>query len=124
MTTDSPKPSRAARWSLIIGVLSWTVWCVYFVVFSIMLQGGTDFRTGLDSEALGYAVIFGGGLIASIISVLIAVIGLIAGIRALRKKDPQRRMAFAGLFFSIACILPYLLFLILLPLSGLFSGGH
>lgn len=124
MTTDSPKPSRAARWSLIIGILAWSVWCVYFIIFAAMIEGGTDFGSGLDAQALGYIVIFGGGLAASVISVLIAIIGLIAGIRALRNKDPQRGMAIAGLLLTIVCILPYLCIILSLPFSGLFSGGN
>ena len=117
--TASPKPSRLARWSLILGMLAWAVWCVYFVIFSIMLNGGTDFGTGLDTETLGYLVVLGGPLITSIIAIFLPLVGLILGIRALIKRDPQRGTAIAGLVFSLACLLPYLLFFLLLAFSGI-----
>ena len=123
-TTPEQQPSsRLARLSLILGILGWMVWCVYFVVFGIVIGGGMNFGSQLDTESMGYLVALGGPLITSLFTIVLTVAALVVGIQALRKKDPRRGMAITGIILSLVCLLPYLLFFILLLVSGLFKSG-
>jgi hypothetical protein len=121
--TTSPTPSRLARLSLILGIAGWAVWCLYFIIFSVFISGGFDFGSALNTETAGYALALGGPLVASVFTILFTVASVIVGIQALRKGDPQRGMAFAGLAMSLLCLVPYLLLVIWLVVSGIQNGG-
>jgi hypothetical protein len=119
--TPSPKPSRLALWSLILGILAWAVWCIFTVVFGLATESATGSLSQTDAETLGYALLFGGMGIASLASLILSIVALVLGIRALVRKESQRVMAVIGLIMSSMCLIPYLLFGVLLIVSG--SGG-
>lgn len=113
----SEKPTKLGTISLILAIVVILLWCIYFILFAAMTEGGVNF--GTDSETAGYALVLGGGTIVIVLTILITLVGIILGIMALRKKDPKRGLAIAGLVINFLCFMPYCLFFILLAVGGL-----
>jgi glucan phosphoethanolaminetransferase (alkaline phosphatase superfamily) len=118
MTTETsapeqPRATKFGRLSLIFGALIWIGWCVYFILFTVLL--GSD----PGDEGLGYTLIFFGGGILSLLTVLLGIASVVLGIISLRKKDPKPAAAIAGLALSLICLAPYCLFGIFILIGGL-----
>ncbi len=118
MTTDTPaveqpRPSKFGRLSLIFGASIWIAWCVYFVLFAILVGSNPS------DEGIGYTLIFVGGTVLAILTVLLGVSSIVFGVLALRKKDPKRGAAIAGLALSLICLAPYCLFGVFILIGGL-----
>ncbi len=117
MTEDTQTPTKLGTTSFILAIAVVLIWCIYFALFAAMTEGGLTF--GMDSETAGYALIFGGGAILTVLTVLITLAGIITGVLALRKKDPKRGIAITGLVLNFLCFAPYCLFFGLVALGGL-----
>lgn len=111
------KPAKLGMLSLFLAVIVVILWCVYFAIFAAMTEGGVTF--GMDSETAGYMVILGGGIVMMALTVLLTLAGIILGVLALRKNDPKRGLAIAGLVINFLCFAPYCLFFILLLFGGI-----
>ena len=98
------KPTKFGTISLILAIIVVVLWCVYFALFMAMTEGGVTF--GTDSETAGYALVLGGGTIMMVLTILLTLAGIILGVLALRKKDPKRGMAIAGLVINFLCFAP------------------
>jgi len=102
------KPPRRARNSFLIGIGTLLVWCLSFAAFGVLTEGNVPALSGENGELAGYLYFFGAVPILSILIFIATLIGLILGIQALRKKDPQRGLAIVGIlinfmFFAPAC---------------------
>lgn len=106
--SNESQPTRLALISLILPALILLTWCVYFIAAFAVIGGAG----GTENETLGYAVFLGGTTLGIIVTILLALAGLIVGVVALRKKDARRGMALAGVVVNLLCILPYLAALI------------
>ena len=51
--------------------------------------------------------------------ILLTIAGVILGILALRKQDPKRGLAIAGLVLNLLCVMPYCLLFLLIALGGI-----
>jgi hypothetical protein len=116
----SEKPTKLGTISFILAVAVILLWCLYFVLFVAMTEGGATF--GTDAETAGYALVFGGGAILTILTILFTLAGIILGILALRKQDPKRGLAIAGLVINFLCFSPYCLFLVFIAIGGISSA--
>jgi len=110
------KATRFGTISIILAVLVGVLWCVYFIIFASMTEGGLDF--GMDAETAGYTVVLGGGFGMAIITILLAFSGTVLGILGLVKKEAKRGLAIAGLAINFLCFAPYCLFLLVIAFSG------
>jgi len=63
-------------------------------------------------------LLFGGGSLAGIITVLLSLAGVVLGVIAIRKGDSRRGLAITGLVINLLCLLPYLLLIALLLFSA------
>ena|SRR5688572_13430337 len=115
MMTENSKPSRLAIISIILPILILLVWCIYLISFGVFTESATNTA---DSEATGFALLFLGAPLAGIITVILSLAGAVLGVMAIRKGDSRRGMAIAGLVINLLCLLPYVLFMVLLLLSG------
>lgn len=113
---QTEKQSRLGTISLILAILVGVIWCAYFIIFGAMTEGGLNF--GMDSETAGYTLIFGGGAVMALLTILLTGAGVFLGILALRNKDPKRGLAIAGLVLNLLCLLPYCAILVFVALSG------
>ncbi|MBK6791857.1 MAG: hypothetical protein IPG80_04810 [Anaerolineales bacterium] len=86
-------------------------------LFAAMTEGGATF--GMDGETAGYAIVFGGGVVMAVLTVLLTLAGIILGVMALRKADPKRGIAIAGLIINFLCFAPYCLLLILIAVGSI-----
>jgi len=111
------KQTRLGTVSFILAILVIVLWCIYFILFAIMTQDGGAF--GMDSETAGYAIVLGGGIIMTALTLLLTLAGIILGILALRKKDPKRGLAIAGLVINFLCFAPYCLFFVAILVGGI-----
>ena len=111
------KATRFGTISVILAVLVAVLWCVYFIIFAVMTEGGLNF--GMDSETAGYTVVLGGGFGMAIITILLAFSGIVLGILGLVKKEAKRGLAIAGLVINFLCFAPYCLFSLVIAFSGL-----
>lgn len=111
------KPTRLGTISLILSIIVVVLWCVFFILFGAMTEGGVTF--GMDSETAGYTLILGGGTVLVVLTILLTLTGIILGILALRKKDPKRGIAITGLVLNFLCFAPYCLFFLLIAIGGL-----
>jgi len=118
----SSNPSRLGLWSLILGILAWAVWCIFAIVFGFATGAATDSLSQADAETLGYGLLFGGMGIVLLASLVLSIAALILAIRSFVKKESQRVTAMIGLIMSSMCLIPYLLFGILLIVSGTAGG--
>jgi hypothetical protein len=115
-SSDAPRASRFGTISLVLGALIWLAWCVYFILFGVLVEGGQG-----SSEEAGYALVLGGMTLLSILTVLLGIGGAVLGFLAIRKKDPKPAAAIAGLVLSLICLTPYCLFAIFVLIGGLQS---
>ncbi len=111
------KPTKLGTISLLFFAVVVMLWCIYFALFAAMTEGGLTF--GMDAETAGYAVVLGGGAVMTALTVLLTLAGIILGILALRKQDPKRGLAIAGLALNFLCFMPYCLFFVLLIAGGI-----
>lgn len=111
------KPTRLGTISFILAIIIVVLWCIYLILFAAMTEGGLTF--GTDSETAGYALILGGGTVMAILTVLLTLAGIILGIMALRKKDPKRGLAIAGLVLNFLCFAPYCLLILLIAAGSI-----
>ncbi|MBN8657731.1 MAG: hypothetical protein J0M11_18515 [Anaerolineae bacterium] len=111
------KTTRFGTISVILAVLVAVLWCVYFIIFASMTEGGLNF--GMDAETAGYTVVLGGGFGMALVTLLLAFSGIVLGILGLVKKEAKRGLAIAGLAINFLCFAPYCLLLIVIALSGL-----
>ncbi len=111
------KQTRLGTFSFILAILVAVIWCVYFLLFGVMTEGGLNF--GMDGETAGYTLIFGGGAVMAILTIVLTGAGVAFGILALRNKDPKRGLAIAGLALNFLCLAPYCLVLILALIGGI-----
>jgi hypothetical protein len=114
---STEKPSRLGTLSFILAIAVVVLWCVYFILFAVMTEGGATF--GMDSETAGYAIVLGGGVVMAVLTILLTLAGIITGILALRKGDPKRGLAITGLVLNFLCLAPYCLLLLLVTFSGI-----
>lgn len=114
------KPTKFGTISFALAMVVVLLACIYFSLFAAVTEGGMTLGMR-DSETAGYTVILGGGLLLSILTFVISLIGVILGIVALRKKDSKRNLAIAGLALNFLCFAPYCLSIVLFALGGLFS---
>ncbi len=115
------KPTRLGTVSFILAIIIAILWCIYFILFAAMTEGGLTF--GTDSETAGYAIVLGGGTVMAVLTVLLALAGIILGIMALRKQDPKRGLAIAGLVLNFLCFAPYCLLLLLIAFGSISTAN-
>jgi hypothetical protein len=115
MSTENSKPSRLALISLILGIVIWFLWCGLYGVLGILAESGNL------SETAGYTGFIGGPLVLGVLTLLLGIPGVILGIQAIRKKDPKRGLAIAGLALNFICLCPFLLVLVLMLAQGVSS---
>lgn len=111
------KTSKLGTISFILAIIIVVLWCIYFALFAAMTEGGATF--GMDGETAGYAVVFGGGIVMAVLTILLTLAGIILGIMALRKQDPKRGLAIAGLALNFLCFAPYCLLLLLIAFGSI-----
>src|SRR5688572_27335868 len=112
------KPTKSGTISFALAIVVVLLTCIYFALFAAVTEGGMTFGME-DGETAGYTIILGGGLVLMILTFLITLAGTIFGILALRKKDSRKNIAIAGLVLNLLCLVPYLLFIVLLLFSGI-----
>ena len=78
------------------------------------------FRHSL-SESAGYAGFLIGPVILGVITLGLGIAGAVLGIQAIRKQDPKRGFAIAGLALNFICLCPFLLLILLMLVSGVSS---
>ncbi len=113
---NTEKSTRFGTISVILAILVAVLWCVYFIIFASMTEGGLDF--GMDAETAGYTVVLGGGLGMAIVTILLTFSGTVLGILGLVKKEAKRGLAIAGLAINFLCLAPYCLFMLVIAFSG------
>ncbi len=111
------KPTKLGTTSFILAIVVVVLWCIYFALFAAMTEGGATF--GMDGETAGYAIVLGGGAVMAVLTILLTIAGVILGILALRKQDPKRGLAIAGLVLNLLCVMPYCLLFLLIALGGI-----
>lgn len=99
------KPSKFGVISCILAILVSVLWCAYVVIFSIITEGNINF--GIDSGTVAVFLVYGGGLVMAVLTFLLTVAGMTLGIFALRKGEPKRGFAIAGLVINFLWLLPY-----------------
>ena len=115
MTTESSKPSRSATLSLILGIVIWLMWCGLYGTLGIMAENNTlDEGTGLAGFILGPVVL-------GILTFIIGTAGVVFGIQAIRRQDPKRGLAIAGLVMNFICLCPILLLIGFMIATGISS---
>lgn len=119
MQSPEVKTEKATRFgtiSVILAVLVAVLWCVYFIIFASMTEGGLNF--GMDAETAGYTVVLGGGFGMAFVTMLLTFSGIVLGILALVKKEAKRGLAIAGLAINFLCFAPYCLLILVFVFSG------
>src|SRR5688572_26029004 len=111
------KPTKFGTISFVLAIIVVVLWCIYFVLFGVMVEGGVTF--GMDPETAGYVLVLGGGTVLVILTVLLTLVGIIYGILALRKQDPKRGLAITGLVLNFLCFAPYCAFFVFLAIGGI-----
>ena len=116
-TSSQPKKTfNLPTLSILVPILILIVWCIYIVFFGVMTGNTSD---SAENETMGYSMLFLGAPLAAVITVILSALGMVFGFVALRKQDPRRGLAIAGLIINFVCLLPYILFGILLLLSAI-----
>ena len=111
-SVESPKPSRLAVLSFVFGLVLWFLWCALYGVLGIMAETNT-----LD-ESAGYIGFIFGPIILGIITLIVGGVGAYLGIQAIRKQDPKRGLAIAGLALNFICLCPFILTVIAMLAAG------
>ncbi len=117
MTTASEpvKPSRLAVLSFIFGAALWLMWCLLYGTLGIMAENNT-----LD-ESAGYVGFIFGPVVLGVITLGLGIAGAVLGIQAIRKKDPRRNLAIAGLALNFICLCPFILLAVAMLAEGVSS---
>ena len=117
MTTssESAKPSRLAILSFVFGIVLWFLWCALYGSLGIMAE------TNSLSEEAGYVSFIAGPIILGVLTLGLGLAGVILGIQAVRKQDPRRGLAIAGLALNFICLCPFILLAVLMLASGVSS---
>jgi hypothetical protein len=115
---SNEKPTRLGTISFALAIVIVLLGCIYFILFWAVTEGGMTLGME-DGETAGYTVILGGGLLMVILSAVISLVGVVLGILALRKKDPKRNLAIAGLVLNFLCFAPYCLGFVLFAVGGI-----
>ena len=116
-SSTGQKPSRLATISMIMPFVILIVWCVYSLVFGALTS--TSSGDTVQDETAGFALLLLGAPLAALLTVAISVAGLVFAAIALRRRDPRRALAIAGLIVNFLCLLPYILFGIALILNAI-----
>ncbi|MBV6397534.1 MAG: hypothetical protein HFACDABA_03148 [Anaerolineales bacterium] len=111
-TTASPKPSRLAVLSLVFSLILWVMWCLFVLIPVILAE------QNLLDETTGYAIFLGGPILLGALTLILGTTGVVLGIQSLRKGDPRRSLAIAGLALNVICLCPFILFALLLLIGG------
>ena len=111
--SETPRTSRLGKLSLVFGALPWLAWCIYVILFAVLIEQPTT------SEEVGYALVLGGVTLLMILTLLLSLAGAVLGFLSLRRKDPRPAAAIAGLAMSLVCLAPYCLFAGFLLIGGL-----
>lgn len=118
MSVESSKPSRLAIISIILPIVILLVWCIYIISFGAL----TESANTADSESTGYALLFLGAPLAGVVTVILSLAGVVLGVMGIRKNDSRKNLAIAGLVINLLCLLPYVLFMVVLLLSAASSS--
>ena len=112
--SEQPR-SRLAMLSLVFGLVLWFLWCALYGTLGILAE------TDNLSESSGLAGFIIGPVILGVITLGLGIAGAVLGIQALRKQDPKRGFAIAGLALNFICLCPFLLVLLFVLISGVSS---
>ena len=116
MKTSSEQPrSRLAVLSFVFGISLWFLWCALYGTLGIMAENNTL------SESAGYMGFLLGPVVLGIITLGLGIAGAVLGIQAIRKQDPKRGFAIAGLALNFICLCPFLLLIVFMLVSGVSS---
>jgi hypothetical protein len=111
-SSETPKASRLAVLSFVSGVILWFLWCALYGTLGILAENNSL------SEEAGYAGFLGGPLVLGVITLILGIAGIILGVQAIRKKDPKRGLAIAGLVLNFICLCPFIL-----VMAGMLAAG-
>ena len=114
-SSEVTKPSRLAILSFVFGIVLWFLWCALYGTLGVMAENNTL------SESAGLAGYILGPVILGIITLGLGIAGAVLGIQAIRKKDPKRGFAIAGLALNFICLCPFLLTIVFILISGVSS---
>lgn len=91
--------------SSILAILTSVLWFTFVVIFIIITKRNINF--GLDSGVVAVILIYGGGLVMAGLTFLLTVAGMVLGFLALRRGEPKRFFAIAGLVINFLWLMPY-----------------
>jgi hypothetical protein len=116
VSTSSEQPrSRLAVLSFVFGLVLWFLWCALYGTLGILAE------TNNMTETTGLAGFIIGPVILAVITLGLGIAGAVLGIQAMRKQDPKRGFAIAGLVLNFICLCPFLLVLVFVLISGVSS---
>lgn len=116
MSPSSEQPrSRLAIFSFISGLVLWFLWCALYGTLGILAESNNL------SEEAGYVGFLLGPIVLGVITLGLGIAGAVLGIQAIRKQDPKRGFAIAGLVLNFICLCPFLLVLVFVLISGVSS---
>jgi hypothetical protein len=116
VSTSSEQPrSRLAIFSFVFGLVLWFLWCALYGTLGILAESNNL------SESAGLAGFIIGPVILGVITLGLGITGAVLGIQAIRKGDPKRGFAIAGLILNFICLCPFLLVLVFVLISGVSS---
>lgn len=101
--------------SFIFGLVIWFLWCALYGTLGILAE------TDNLNEYSGLAGFIFGPVILGLITLGLGMAGAVLGIQAIRKQDPKRGLAIAGLALNFICLCPFLLLIIVMLISGVSS---
>jgi hypothetical protein len=114
-TFSEPPRSRLAMLSFIFGLVLWFLWCALYGTLGILAESNNL------SESAGYAGFLIGPIILGVITLGLGIAGAVLGIQAIRKQDPKRGFAIAGLALNFICLCPFILFAVFALIGGIGS---
>jgi hypothetical protein len=113
VSTSAEQPrSRLAVLSFVFGLVLWFLWCALYGTLGILAE------TNNLSESTGLAGFIIGPVILGVFTLGLGIAGAVLGIQAMRKQDPKRGFAIAGLVLNFICLCPFLLVLVFVLISG------
>jgi hypothetical protein len=114
-SSESSRPSRLAILSFVLGILLWLLWCALYFGLGVMAEANSL------SEEAGYAGFIFGPIVLGVITLGVGLAGVVVGIQALRRKDPKRGLAIAGLALNFICLCPFILLMAAMLAAGVSS---
>jgi hypothetical protein len=102
-STETAKPARLATLSFIFGISLWFLWCAFYGTLGVLAEANKL------SEEAGYVGFILGPAILGIITLGLGIAGAVLGIQAIRRNDPKRGLAIAGLALNFICLCPFIL---------------